>query len=81
MNESLDLTRALSVWTAMSPKNEIVSWHATDAYYTLFKKGRNIVGHLKAQSGGMSWDYPQELVDQHHLYSRQEETGDWLMKS
>ena len=78
MSNSLDLTKAICVWDAMSPEHQVISWDTDNGYYTLFKKGRKVVGHLKAQAGGMSWDYPQELVDNHMLYSYQRETGNWI---
>ena len=78
MKNSLDLTKAMCVWDAMSHEHEVISWDTDSAYYTLFRKGREVVGHLKAQPGGMTWDYPQELVDNHMLYSYSREHGAWI---
>ena len=42
MKNSLDLTKAMCVWDAMSYEHEVISWDTDGAYYTLFRKGRQV---------------------------------------
>ena len=58
----MDLTEAMNLWQEMG--NTIVSWDTEDGYYTLFVKNHQVKGYTKASAGGISWDWPEELMEQ-----------------
>ena len=57
----MDLTDAMKYWKEI--EGELISWNKTDGYYCLFVKHGKVQGYTKAQAGGISWDWPQELMD------------------
>lgn len=56
----MDMSDALTLWESLG--YEWVSWDAKEAYYTLFIKEGEVVGHIKAVAGGVFWNYPEELM-------------------
>lgn len=56
----MDLIKAMYLWQEMG--NTIVSWNTKDGYYTLFVKNNQVKGHTKAVAGGISWEWPEELM-------------------
>lgn len=56
----MDMSDAMILWKSLG--NTLVSWNAKEAYYTLFIKEGEVVGNIKAVAGGMSWEWPEELM-------------------
>jgi hypothetical protein len=56
----MDLSEAMQRWEALG--HSYVSWDTTEAYWILFLKHREVVGHVKTVAGSMSWSWPDELV-------------------
>lgn len=57
----MDMVEAMNTWNEMG--NSFVSHDTKEAYWTYFVKDGKVVGYYKAASGGLFWDYPQELLD------------------
>jgi hypothetical protein len=57
----MDLETAMTLWKELG--GTLVSWSKEDGYYSLFVKDREVQGHIKAHSGGMSWCLPDELIE------------------
>ena len=66
----MDMIKAFNIWSSLGDDYDLVGWNAKDAYYTLFVKNGMVVGNTKAVSGGIHWDYPQELLDIADKYDR-----------
>lgn len=56
----MDLSEAMQRWEALG--HSYVSWDTTEAYWILFLKHKEVVGHVKTVAGGMYWSWPDELV-------------------
>lgn len=56
----MGLNNALNRWEKLG--HTYVSWDAKEAYWILFVKDGDVVGHVKTVAGGMSWCWPDELV-------------------
>ena len=62
----MDMNEAMTLWTDMG--NVIVGHSTTDAHYTLFvelndnKTYGNVMGKVRAEAGGMYWDWPESLL-------------------
>lgn len=56
----MEMSDALTLWESLG--YEWASWDAKEAYYTLFIKEGEVVGNIKAVAGGMSWEWPEELM-------------------
>jgi len=56
----MDMSDALTLWESLG--FEWASWDAKQGYYTLFIKDGEVVGHIKAVAGFISWEYPEELM-------------------
>ena len=56
----MDMSDAMILWKSLG--NTLVSWKTKETYYTLFIKEGEVVGHIKAVAGRMSWEWPEELM-------------------
>jgi hypothetical protein len=58
----MDLVEALTCWERISLHHKIVSEDTKEAYWIYFMKDGVKVGHVKTVSGGIFWNYPEELM-------------------
>lgn len=56
----MDLIDAMNLWKKLG--HIYVSWNTKEAYWILFVKDGEVVGHVKTVTGCMFWDWPEELM-------------------
>ena len=57
----MDLQDALEGWKQLG--HTYVSWDTKEAYWILFVKDGDVVGHIKTVAGFISWCWPEELTN------------------
>lgn len=59
----MDIIKALTHWKSISPSHEITDENTENGYWIYFMKDGIKVGHVKTVSGGIFWNYPEELME------------------
>jgi hypothetical protein len=58
----MDITDALYKWKTFSPLHTIKGENTEEGYWTYFMKDGVKMGYIKAVSGGIFWNFPEELM-------------------